>query len=231
LPSAKAEYLPLLVSGLTAAISIDKVGQIKAGDVVLVTAAAGGTGQFAVQWAKLNGAKKVLGTCSTDDKIEFLKSIGCDRPINYKTEDLNKVLKEECPQGVDIVYESVGGSTFDICLDNLAVHGRLIIIGSVTGYQGDNKPTIAQPIEKSVNAKLLVKSASLRGFFLLHFAGDFHHYIKQLIGLVDTGKMKSFVDLGKNAAGGKPFKGVKDVVRAVEYLYSQKSIGKVVVEI
>ncbi|KAL5006201.1 hypothetical protein ScPMuIL_015007 [Solemya velum] len=72
LPSVTAEYLSLFVSGLTAAISLDKLGEIKKGETVLVTAAAGGTGQFAVQWAKQAGCH-VIGTCSTEEKLEFLK--------------------------------------------------------------------------------------------------------------------------------------------------------------
>eukprot|EP00058_Branchiostoma_floridae_P023011 XP_002608501.1 hypothetical protein BRAFLDRAFT_92417 [Branchiostoma floridae] len=124
LPSLKAEYIPLMVSGLTAAISFDEV------------TAAGGTGQFAVQLAKKAGCH-VIGTCSTDAKMEFLKSIGCDRPINYKKEDLNEVLKTEYPKGVDVVYESVGAQMFDTCVNRLALKGRLIVIGFITGYKSD----------------------------------------------------------------------------------------------
>jgi NADPH-dependent curcumin reductase CurA len=63
-----------------------------------VTAAAGGTGQFAVQLAKLKGCT-VIGTCSSEAKVKFLKSIGCDRAINYKTENLDQVLGKEFPNG------------------------------------------------------------------------------------------------------------------------------------
>ena len=66
-----------------------------------MTAAAGGTGQFAVQIAKLAGCT-VIGTCSSDSKAEFLKSIGCDRAVNYKTESLDDVLTKEFPKGYEI---------------------------------------------------------------------------------------------------------------------------------
>jgi len=62
------------------------------------TAAAGGTGQFAVQLAKLAG-NHVIGTCSSRDKVEFLKRLGCDRVINYKEEDVYSVLQKEYPKG------------------------------------------------------------------------------------------------------------------------------------
>jgi len=65
---------------------------------VLVTAAAGGTGVFAVQLAKLAG-NHVIGTCSSDEKIQMLKQLGCDRVINYKKENMAQVLKTEYPDG------------------------------------------------------------------------------------------------------------------------------------
>lgn len=97
-PDLRKEYVTLLVSGLTAAIALEKVGEIKSGEKVLVTAAAGGTGQFAVQLAKLAGCH-VIGTCSSQSKVEFLKSLGCDRVVNYNEESLADVLKQEYPNG------------------------------------------------------------------------------------------------------------------------------------
>ena len=101
---------------------------------MLVTAAAGGTGQFAVQLAKLAGCH-VIGTCSTDEKAAFLQRIGCDQPINYKRESLQQVLREEYPGGVGVVHEGVGGEVFNTCVKNLAVKGRLVVIGFIDSYQ------------------------------------------------------------------------------------------------
>ncbi len=98
IPSLTPNALPLIVSGLTALLALEEVGAMRMGEVVLVTAAAGGTGQLAVQLAKLAG-NTVIGTCSTPDKVQFLKSLGCDRVINYKQENIEKVLKKEYPQG------------------------------------------------------------------------------------------------------------------------------------
>jgi NADPH:quinone reductase-like Zn-dependent oxidoreductase len=117
-PSPSPATLTLLVSGLTASIALHRAGgldilsltsapspsQSTKRRVVLVTAAAGGTGLFAVQLAKLCGCH-VIGTCSSDDKSAVLKQLGCDRVINYKKESLAGVLKKEYPKGLDIVYE------------------------------------------------------------------------------------------------------------------------------
>jgi len=99
------QMMPLFVSGLTASIALEEVGEMPqsgGGCTVLVTAAAGGTGQMAVQLAKAAG-HTVIGTTSSDSKGEYLKSLGVDRVVNYKTEDLHAVLKKEYPSGIDIV--------------------------------------------------------------------------------------------------------------------------------
>lgn len=116
-----------------------------------VTAAAGATGLFAVQLAKLAG-NHVIATCSSDDKAEVLKKLGCDRVINYKKENLHTTLKKEYPKGIDIVYESVGGDTFTTCVRNLAQFGRLIIIGAISQYQESDLKAPGAPNPTQVSA-------------------------------------------------------------------------------
>jgi len=174
IPAAVPQVIPLLVGGLTASIALDELGQLKSGETILVTAAAGGTGNWAVQLAKLAGAH-VIGTCSTDDKIQFLRELGCDRPINYKKEDLSQILKKEYPKGIDVVFESVGGDIFETCVNNLALKGRLIIVGMVSGYK-DQSAWSSNVRESSLTARLLSRSASLRGFFLNHYWSDASTY-------------------------------------------------------
>lgn len=226
LPEVNAEFLPFMLSGNTAAIALDKVGELKAGETVLITAAAGGTGQIAVQWAKLKGCH-VIGTCSSDDKVQFLKEIGCDRPVNYNKENLRNVLQKEYPKGVDVVYETVGGEMFDTCVDSLAVHGRLIIIGYIQGYDTE-KGYVPSRTLATLPARLLPKSASVRGFFLNNFVSDWAPYIMKQVQFYKDGKLKSHVDQGEKVANG-PFVGLEKIPDAVEHLYSKKNVGKIVV--
>lgn len=224
IPSLKPEHIALIISGTTASISLEKLGDLKPGENVLVTAAAGGTGQFAVQLAHLAGCH-VIGTCSSDEKIKFLRSIGCHRPINYTKEDLMKVLREEYPQGIHVVYESLGGEVFNTCVRNMAIGGRLLIIGMITHYQEKSfriAPTI--PLQQL----LLTKSASLRGFFLFHYMKDLPQHVKKLAQLEATKKLQVKVDLGAGLPQG-PFRGLESIVNAVDYLYTKQSQGKVVV--
>lgn len=224
-PSANAEFIPLLISGLTASIGLDQVGRMKSGENVLVTAAAGGTGQFAVQWAKKADCK-VIGTCSSDDKVEFLKSLGCDRPINYKKENVKDVLKSEFPNGVDVVYESVGGEMFETCVNSLAIKGRLVIIGYISQYTSEKKPLEVKP---DLPRKLLTKSANIGGFFMPHYSNLIPEYVKKLVTLKMKGEIVSCVDQGINVPS--KFVGIDKLIDAVEYMYSGKSQGKVVVEL
>ena len=109
--------VPLLIGGLTSSIGLEVAGEMKSADgapkTVLVTGASGGTGIFAVQLAALAG-HHVVGTCSSADKMATLRALGCKRPVNYKTENLEEVLKQEFPRGVDLVFEGVGGKMLEI---------------------------------------------------------------------------------------------------------------------
>ncbi|CAB4290467.1 unnamed protein product [Prunus armeniaca] len=215
------EVVAMLTSGLTASIALEKAGagQLESGKVVLVTAAAGGTGQFAVQLAKLAG-NTVVATCGGEEKAKHLKQLGVDRVIDYKAEDIKTVLKKEFPKGVDIIYESVGGDMFDLCLNALAVYGRLIVIGMISQYQGEHgwKPSNYPGLCE----KLLAKSQTVAGFFLVQYSHFWQEHLDKLFHLFSMGKLKVSLD-------PKQFLGVHSVADAVEYLHSGKSVGKVVV--
>ncbi|XP_028325817.1 prostaglandin reductase 3-like [Gouania willdenowi] len=226
-PAVKPEFLTLLVSGATAFIALKRLGDLAKGETVLVTAAAGGTGQFAVQFAKQAGCH-VIGTCSSNEKAGFLKSIGCDRPINYKTEDLVKTLKKEYPQCVDVVYESVGGNMLDIAVNSLANKGRLIVIGFISGYQSASG--LAPFKGTTLPVKLLQRSASIRGFFLPHFFSDYREALSSMMEMFAKGKLKCEVDCGDSSPEGR-FEGLESVFRAVDYMYAGNNLGKVVVDV
>ncbi len=218
-PAATPEALTVAVSGLTASIALSETGQMGSGETVMVTAAAGGTGQYAVQLAKLAG-NHVIATCGTPEKVEFLKGLGCDRVINYREENVKRVLRDEYPDGINLVYESVGGTLFDTCVRALALQGRLIIIGFISEYLEGPQP-VRQP---RIYAHLLTKSASVRAFFLPHFFRHYYAHTKRLFQLIGDGKLHVAVD-------PTPYEGLAAIPDAVEYLHSGKSMGKVVVRL
>jgi prostaglandin reductase 3 len=227
-PSMDASWLPLDLSATTASIALAEVVQPKKGEVALVTAAAGGTGQFAVQLLKKQYGCTVIGTCSSEAKRDLLKKLGCDVVINYKTEDPSEVLNKTFPTGVNCVYESVGGAMMDLALKHLALRGRICTIGSISGYQDLSswrEPTSREAAARvPIPSQLLMKSASLRGFFLPHFQKYADAHFAQLVALHQQGVISSNID-------PKSFVGLEAVADAVDYLHSGQNIGKVVVKI
>jgi len=216
-PQPSPEALSIMVSGLTASIALEEVGNLGHDETVLVTAAAGGTGQYAVQLAQQAG-NHVVGTCGTEEKVSFLEKLGCDRPIQYRDEDVAGVLAEEYPDGVDLVYESVGGELFDTCVEALGHRGRLLSIGYVSEYKDGPEPVT----DERIYTTLIAKSASIRGFFLPHFAEHFRSHMNKLLRQYRGGTLDIAID-------DNVFEGVEAVPDAVEYLQSGESVGKVVV--
>ncbi|KAG4075492.1 hypothetical protein HA402_003317 [Bradysia odoriphaga] len=224
IPTVDPKYISLMVCGLSAAIGLDYAGKIKAGDKVLITAAAGGTGHIAVQWAKSKGAY-VIGTTSSAKKATFLKGIGADHVINYKEEDLSAILKRDYPDGVNVIWETIGGKAAESLIPHLAKFGRMVLIGGITGYKTEGFPKIE--IQPSI---ILMNEITLTGFFLLNHDDKFPVYLNELIRGVESGKLNITNDFGESTPDGI-FSGLDGAVRGVEHLHSGKSIGKVTVKL
>ena len=123
----------LRISALTACAMLEKTGRLQAGETVLVTAAAGGAGHFAVQFAKLAGCT-VIGTTSSAEKAAALCKLGCDYIINHRTQDVAGKLAKFAPGGLDAVLEGVGGDLLKTALAALAPTGRLLQVGYISEY-------------------------------------------------------------------------------------------------
>ncbi len=214
---ATPEILTLIPTGISALVALEQVGEMKSQEVVLVTAAAGGTGHIAVQLAKLAG-NHVIGICGSDVKGQLLRELGCDRIINYRTEDLNQILKQEYPNGVNLVFDCVGRQIFDICVDNLAVRGRLVVVGFISEY-ANNVDLVTQP---RIYQKLFWKAASVRGFLMPLYKEHMAEARDRLLNLFYSDKLKVAVDPTK-------FNGVESIPAAVEHLLNGRNCGKVVV--
>ncbi|WP_088889191.1 zinc-binding dehydrogenase [Leptolyngbya ohadii] len=215
---AKPEILTLMPTGVSALVALEQVGEMRSGEVILVTAAAGGTGHIAVQLAKLAG-NHVIGICGSDPKATLLKKLGCDRIINYRSESLDTVLQQEYPNGVNLVFDCVGRQVFDTCVNHLAIRGRLVVVGFISEYKNDFE-TVIQP---RIYQKLFWKAASVRGFLMPHFSEYAEEGRDRLLNLFYTGKIQVAVD-------PTVFPGVESIADAVDYLLSGKNCGKVVVQ-
>ena len=190
------------------------------GEVVLVTAAAGGTGQFAVQLAKLAG-NRVIATCGNPKKKAILQELGAERVINYKVEDVQKVLKEEYPRGVSLVYDGVGGTLLQNILPCVSPLGRIVTIGAISTYNSDQSSALKQEHMQS----LYERGVSILGFYLPMYARQFQEHLNELYQLYSSKKLRVHVDVSQN------YSGLERAVDAVKHLHSGQSEGKVVLQI
>lgn len=124
----------MTMRGLTSAYLLRRIcPTLKAGDTVLLHAAAGGVGLIVTQWAKLLGLN-VIGTVSNEAKEDLARAHGCDHVIRYDREDVAKRVREITDGiGVDVVYDSVGAATYASSLDSLRRRGMLVCVGTASG--------------------------------------------------------------------------------------------------
>jgi NADPH-dependent curcumin reductase CurA len=217
--AATPEVLTLMPTGISALVALERVGEMCSNEVVLVTAAAGGTGHIAVQLAKLAG-NHVIGICGNDRKAELLKKLECDRIINYHTENLDRVLKTEYPDGINLVFDCVGKQVFDTCVENLAMRGRLVVVGYIAEY-GKSVEEILQP---RIYHQLFWKAASVRGFLMPLYQEYAAEARDRLLNLFYSGKLQIAVDPTQ-------FNGIESIPTAVKYLLDGQNCGKVVVRL
>lgn len=229
---ALPEHVGLRVSGLTACAMLEQTGKLQQGETILITAAAGGAGHFAVQFAKLAGCV-VIGTCGSPQKEEVLKSLGCDFVINYKSQDVAAELKRLAPNGLDAVLEGVGGSMLQIALDNLAPAGRLLQIGYISEYPHNPDAELESSKNELNAAEIFWKSQTIqRGKQMIYgnaWPKDFAVIglcKDRVLGLFAEGKLKSVVD-----DTADEFVGLGSVSKAINHMLSGKTVGKVVVKI
>lgn len=149
----------LVGHGLTAAFALRNSARLQEGESVLVEAAAGGVGQFAVQLAKIYGAGRVIAAASTSEKRALAERLGADASVDYTAPGWSEQVRELTNgRGVDIVLETVGGETVGHALDAMAPFGRMIFIGQSSGESAAVDPW-----------RLTTPSHSLIGFYVAAF--------------------------------------------------------------
>jgi NADPH2:quinone reductase len=171
-----------MLQGMTAHYLTHSTFPLKAGDTALVHAAAGGTGLLLVQMAKMRGAR-VIGTTSTADKAELARQAGCDEVILYTETDFgSEVRRLTDGRGADVVYDSVGASTFEKSLDSLRPRGMMVSFGNASGPVQPFSPLLlSQKGSLFLTRPTLVHYCATREE-LLERAGD-------VLGWVASGKL------------------------------------------
>lgn len=177
----------LSMTGLTAHTSFLQQGQPKEGDVVVVSGAAGGVGHMVVQMAKIKGCR-VIGIAGGPEKCAIVTGLGADAMIDYKNEDVPARIAELCPDGMDIYYDNVGGEILEACLENLAYDARIVLCGSISEYTREEKFGLKN------YAKLRNANATMHGYMVYNYIGEFDATNAQLAKWIASGEMVPLID-------------------------------------
>jgi NADPH-dependent curcumin reductase CurA len=204
------------LNGWTAYCGLIDVLDLKEGETVLVSAAAGATGSVACQIARNMGCR-VIGIAGSDDKCAWLKNVlGINNAINYKAQDVEAELAK-IEGGINVYFENVGGDLLDAALPNMAHYGRIGICGLIAGYTSDGG--LPGPARFD---QILMKRLTVKGIFLPDFLAEGANYYDPLKRWYDQGQLLGDFD---------ETKGLENVLAAFEGLMRGKNLGKVVVDV
>jgi len=200
----------------TAYFGLTDLGQIKEGDSVLISAAAGSTGSVAVQVARNLGAT-VVGIAGSDEKCRWVESLGAEVCLNRRTDDLPARLKEIRPKGFDIYFDNVGGPILDLALRRLAIGARVVIIGAISMYNEKGRPP-----GPSNYLNLINKQATMSGFQGLAYVARYPEAWGRISDWAAEGKMEYKVDLKY---------GLEHCVGQLNSLFTGANTGKAMVQL
>lgn len=204
-------------TGITAYLGIVDIGAAKAGETVVVSAAAGATGSIAGQIAKLLGCR-VVGIAGTDEKCRFVvEELGFDAAINHRTADLPAALREHCPKRIDVYFDNVGGPVLDAVLGRIANGARVVLCGAISVYNETHKPP-----GPANYLNLISRRGRMEGFIAMDHWGRHDEIVGELRQWVDAGRIRHVVH---------PLDGLESAVDALNALFVGANTGKVVVRL
>lgn len=171
--------------GRTAYFGTFDVADVRPGDTVLVTAAAGAVGSVVGQLAKLCGCR-VVGIAGSDRKLEWITDgCGMDAGINYKNDDVHAAIADACPDGLDVYFDNVGGEITDAAFRHLRVGARVAVCGQIALYNAEALPTGPRKL-----GTLITKRARVEGFLVRDFAHRREEATRRLGRWVAAGQLE-----------------------------------------
>lgn len=174
---------PAGMPGMTAWYGLNQIITPKSGETVVVSAASGAVGSVVGQLAKLAGCRAV-GIAGGPEKCSYVKDeLGFDDCIDYKAGNLEADIAAATPDGIDGIFENVGGEIFDTCLARMNPFGRIALCGLISGYDGQDLSL------KNVRVFLTMR-LSMRGFIIAEHMDYWPQGLKELTGLIAEGKLK-----------------------------------------
>jgi NADPH-dependent curcumin reductase len=171
--------------GMTAYFGLLEIGRPRDGQTVVVSAAAGAVGSIAGQIAKIKGCRAV-GIAGGAEKCRIVtEEFGFDAAIDYKTGEVSRALRTECPDGIDVYFDNVGGPILEAALSNLARGARIVLCGAISQY---NEGAMRGPRNYMA---LLIKRARMEGFLVFDYADRYPEAAREIAGWIRDGKLRT----------------------------------------
>ncbi|KUI67661.1 Putative NADP-dependent oxidoreductase YfmJ [Cytospora mali] len=181
-------YLGALgMTGLTAYSGLIEVAQATKDDVVVVSGAAGATGSMVVQIAKkILGCKRVVGIAGGPKKCEWVKKLGADECVDYKSADFQEQLVKATPEFANVYFDNVGGDILDFMLTRMARNGRIAACGAISNYNAkeEEKGEVLKNWFQVISMRL-----NIRGFIVLDHAAKFAQITQEFRKALEEGKL------------------------------------------
>lgn len=173
------------LTGFTAWVGLNHIGNLQPGENVFVSAASGAVGSVACQIAKLKNCH-VVGSTGSDEKVAWLQnSAGVDAAFNYHSaDDLKATLQQHCPQGIDVYFDNVGGDHLEAALENMNEHGRVICCGMISSYN-DAEP---QPGPNNL-FRIITNQLRLQGFIVRDYMQHQDQFQREMQQWIQEGKI------------------------------------------
>ncbi len=204
------------IPGLTAFFGLFEIGKPKQGNTVVVSSAAGTVGATAGQIAKLQGCT-VIGLAGSDAKCTYLKEIGFDTAINYKTAgDLTAAFKAAAPKGIDIYFDNVGGETLDAAILNMCKNGRIVVSGQISEYNTQTPRGIRHTLP------FITQRLKMEGLVVYDYSIQFGEARQQMAEWVNEGKLTYREEI---------IEGLEQTPQAFIGLFSGESFGRRLVHV
>lgn len=204
------------IPGLTAFFGLFEIGKPKQGNTVVVSSAAGTVGATAGQIAKLQGCT-VIGLAGSDAKCTYLKEIGFDTAINYKTAgDLAAAFKAAAPKGIDIYFDNVGGETLDAAILNMRKNGRIVVSGQISEYNTQTPRGIRNTLP------FITQRLKMEGLVVYDYSVQFGEARQQMAEWVNEGKLTYREEI---------IEGLEQTPQAFIGLFSGESFGRRLVHV
>ena len=199
-------------TGLTAYFGLGEIGKPKAGETLVVSAAAGAVGSTVVQIGKILGCR-VIGIAGGAAKCAFVRDeLGADGVIDYKHEKVGDALKSLCPDGIDVYFDNVGGEILDAVLKRLRLHARIVLCGGISQYNATGEARGPANYLSLISAR-----GRMEGFVIIDYLDRATEAVAAMAPWVQAGKLKSRIDV---------VEGLEHFPEALRRVYTGANFGK-----